>query len=68
MEEQEMKERIAVVETKMFSFDKIVNDLCCDIKEIKEQLLGRPSWLIVSVISLLTTICGSLAVFILNNL
>jgi len=36
-----------------------------DIKEIKEKLLGRPSWIIMGVITSLSSIAFALATYIL---
>ena len=38
-----------------------------DIADIKNILLGRPSWVVSLIITTLTTACFSLGVFILNS-
>ena len=44
------------------------HQLSLDIKEIKEKLLGRPSWFITTLVAIMLGIIGALGMFILNNL
>lgn len=41
-----------------------INDVCKEIKEMREKLLKRPSWAILTIITMLSTICASLIVAI----
>lgn len=61
-------EKIAVLETKVAALEKTMCDIAEAVKEIKDKLLGRPSWQITAVISTLTAICGSSIMFIINIL
>ena len=57
---KDINERVATLEA-------VVQNICSDIKEIKDKLLGRPSWGVSVVITLLTTICCGLSVYLLTN-
>jgi hypothetical protein len=46
---------------------KLYKELKDDVKEIKEKLLGRPSWWVVGLISGLFTITGILLTICLKN-
>jgi len=41
--------------------------MCQDIKEIKNKLLGRPSWSVTVILSILTTLSASLIIFIITS-
>ncbi len=58
--ENKISERVATLE----QCQKTMAD---DIKEIKDKLLGRPSWSVSLVITLLTTLSTSLGIFILTR-
>jgi hypothetical protein len=60
MAEKELCERVATLEEGF-------KNVCNDIKDIKEKLLGRPSWGVLIIISALTTISTSLAIFVITN-
>ena len=57
---QKLGERVATLEQ---GFETI----CQDIKDIKSTLLGRPSWSVLVIISVLTTLSTSLAIYILTS-
>lgn len=59
MSEKPLGERIASLEA------GFVN-ICGDIHEIRNKLLGRPSWAITIIFSFLTTLCASLLLLILK--
>lgn len=60
MTEQSIKE--ALLEQRVLQLETCQETIQEDIKEIKEKLLGRPSWFVCIVISTLCTISSSLAV------
>ena len=41
--------------------------VCQDIKDIKNKLLGRPSWAVTIILSMLTTLSASLIIFIITK-
>jgi hypothetical protein len=57
-------ERLATLEAKVCQHEKLINDMCGDIKDIKDNLLKRPSWAVVVIITLLSTVCTGLIVFV----
>jgi len=62
-----IEERMATVENENKNQDNQIELIAKDIREIKEKLLARPSWSVMTIITLLTTVCASLAVFILTR-
>lgn len=60
MGEDKLHERVATLE-------EGYKNVCQDIKDIKEKLLGRPSWGVLIIISALTTISTSLTIFIITK-
>jgi len=62
-----IEERMATVENEKKNQDNQIELIDKDIREIKEKLLARPSWSVMTIITLLTTVCASLAVFILTR-
>ena len=62
-----IEERMATVENENKNQDSQIESIAKDISEIKEKLLARPSWSVMTIITLLTTVCASLAVFILTR-
>lgn len=59
-------ERLATLEAQVEAHEKVIATVCADIKEIKERLLGRPSWFVVLVISSLLTAASAMAMYILT--
>jgi len=59
MSDKPLGERIAKLETGF-------TNICDDIKEIKNKLLGRPSWSVSVIITILTTLSGSLVMILLT--
>lgn len=62
------QERLACLETKVNGHDTQIESIAGDVKEIKEKLLGRPSWQVTTIISTLTGACGVMATYILTNI
>jgi len=62
------QERLACLETTVKSHEDKLTGISNDVKDIKEKLMGRPSWQITAVISSLTGACGVMATYILTNL
>ena len=60
----DITERVATLEQKCVTQEKNNQKMSEDIKDIKDRLLGRPSWIVTIIISSLTTISTSLIVFI----
>jgi len=58
------QERIASLEARTNGHDKAIEDMATDIKDIKDNLLKRPSWAVSIIISLLIAICTGLTVFV----
>lgn len=71
MEEKNNNSRISVLESQMEtlnnSYQAFKKDVHQDIKEIKDVLLKRPSWSVAVVISVLTTISGSLIIYVVTS-
>jgi len=59
-------EKIIVLETKVEQQEKINCQMAADIKEIKDKLIGRPSWAVSITISVLLSLCVSLIILILK--
>lgn len=57
-----------VNQQRILSLEKRFNDVAADIKEIKEKLLGRPSWFISLLISgLISALVGLIVAFVNIN-
>ena len=54
-------------ETLLNQYNKWMKDIASDIKELREQLIDRPSWFITILISTLSTISVALIVYIVTN-
>lgn len=63
-DESKTKEKVAVLMSFKEMQEKFNTAVACDIKEIKDDLLKRPSWTVTALITALFTVCGSLIVFI----
>ena len=49
-----------------YDFDDFKSEMKTDIKEIKEKLLGRPSWFVLILISGLFTAVGAMGMYIIT--
>lgn len=56
----EINERVATLE-------QAQKTICKDIKEIKNTLLGRPSWAVTIIIAFLTTLSCSSIIYIVTS-
>ena len=56
----ELNERVATLEQSQ-------KTMCKDIREIKDTLLGRPSWAVSFVITFLSTVSCSLIIYIITR-
>lgn len=67
MNEKDINERLATLEAndKQKWFD--ISEIRDDIKDIKDNLLKRPSWSVSIVITMLSTICVWLLVFVVTH-
>lgn len=59
-------EDVAVLQNEHNTLKEYYIGLMTDVKEIKEKLLGRPSWMVLIIISALTTITSSLIIYIIT--
>ena len=58
----ENREKIIALDKRITSMEDSMNVMAKDIKEIRERLLGRPSWAVCVIITLLSSLTvGSLA-------
>lgn len=55
---------IAVLKEKVATHDRTLSAVCEDIREIKDKLIQRPSWATMTIITMLSTLCVWLIVFI----
>jgi len=62
------QERLAALEARIDSHDDAIKTMCSDIKDIKDNLLKRPSWVVSIIITILVGICSSLLVFVGTSL
>jgi len=60
------KERLIRLETQVMNQEANICAIFNDIREIKDKLLGRPSWAVTVIITALSTLCVSLIVLILT--
>ncbi len=67
MIEKDIDTRVSLLEQSYETLHHLLVDTCGEVKEIKEKLLARPSWLLMILISGLATLSGSLIVFILTK-
>ena len=67
MNEKDINERLATLEAndRQKWFD--ISEIRDDIKDIKDNLLNRPSWSVSIVITMLSTICVWLLVFVVTH-
>jgi len=60
-------ERVAKLEERVASHERELCSIAGDIKEIKDQLLQRPSWAITMIITFLITFSSVLLTLILKK-
>ena len=63
MDDVELTERVTKAEVKITGLQSYVTEMRTDIKEIKDKLLGRPSWVISLIITILVAIVVGLIRF-----
>jgi len=56
--------KIANLEARVVNLEKSQLSMASDIKDIKDNLLKRPSWAVSVIISLLIAICTGLTVYV----
>lgn len=61
-EEVTLETRVALTEQSIKTHEGILNNLTDDVKEIKDKLMGRPTWAVSIIITILTGLCIGLAV------
>lgn len=49
------------------SFVTFRDEVRCDIRKLVNHYSGRPSWSIMVIVTLLTTMCGALVVYIATH-
>jgi len=62
------QERLASLEARIDGHDDAIKTMGSDIKDIKDNLLKRPSWAVSIIITILVGICSSLLVFVGTSL
>lgn len=60
--------RLATLEAQTAQHDKALASMSTDIKDIKDNLLQRPSWAVSIIITILTTLCVGLSVYVATTL
>jgi len=61
------KELIVKLQTQVETLEKNMCQVFSDIREIKDNLLARPSWAVLAIITVLSTTCTALLVAFLNK-
>jgi hypothetical protein len=64
---EDIKTQTALNKQAICNHDNILKNISDDMKQIKEKLLGRPSWIVVAYLSGISTLCGILITFILSK-
>lgn len=67
MNEKDINERLATLEANDKQKWCEISEIRDDIKDIKDNLLKRPSWSVSIVITILSTICVWLLVFVATH-
>ena len=60
------QERIATLEAQISNHGLVIETISADVKDIKERLLGRPSWFVLLVITSSFTVIGAMAMYIVT--
>jgi len=53
-------------EQRIVALERDVSEMKSDIKEIKDRLLGRPTWIVTVLITILSSACVGLLVTVLR--
>jgi len=64
---EDCMKQIAKHETLLEQYGDWMHELAENIKELREKLIGRPSWFITILLSAMSTITVSLIVYIVTN-
>ena len=64
---EECMEKLTKHETLLIQYGNWLNDIKEDIKELRDKLIGRPSWFITIILSAMSTITVSLIVYIVTS-
>lgn len=67
MNERTLPERVAMLEQAFISINDKMVTACGSIEKIEIRLMSRPSWSVLTIISLLSTITASLIIFIVTK-
>ncbi len=67
-ETQKQAGQISSLNTDMDWIKPLLQTFGTDIKEIKQKLLGRPTWLITTIFAVMMGIIGALLTYVANNL
>jgi len=59
--------RLATLEANDKKHDDDIKSIINDIKDIKDNLLQRPSWAVSIIISILLAVCSSLVIYVATN-
>jgi len=62
-----MTEKTKDIGERVARLEEGFKNVCQDIKDIKNKLLGRPSWSVTVILSILSTLSVGLIVFIISN-
>jgi len=65
---EDCMKQISKHETLITQYGEWLNDIKDDIKELRDKLIGRPSWFITILLSAMSTITVSLIVYIVTNI
>ena len=57
-----IEERVGILENENQTQGQDITNMSEDIKEIKDTLLKRPSWVVTVIITILSTLCAGLIV------
>ena len=57
-----LEERVGILENENQTQGQDITNMSEDIKEIKDTLLKRPSWVVTVIITILSTLCAGLIV------
>lgn len=63
----EIIERLATVEAITIELENRYKNIEADVKEIKDKLLGRPTWAITMMMSSLFALCTGLVLYIITG-
>jgi hypothetical protein len=58
------EERLATLEAGSAEMKKDLHDIKSDVKEMRTELAGRPSWAVTTIITMLSASCATLATLV----